>query len=275
MLFVALISAINSPEQRAHFFGLLGRSWNALLSASSSSTFGLLYYPLGGAVVGFALVVGWKHYGKSSLPWKQALAEAGLPAFVFALLTPAILALVAGSHFIVRTVFDDHQSYVRSAQQLNSRIPVLEANNLKLSKENDSLRSQPPQTITKLVEPQNLPLQIKTRQYMALDVSMALDASSPVQKGHVYQILGITNKKIAPVSVVLSCTADFRPVGPTVVIAAPNEFVSISNLIVKQTDARTLEFSADSPAWTPDTPLGFSLFTDATKGFDCTIKQKP
>jgi hypothetical protein len=119
LLLVASLSAFIVSEWRRHFFNLLSHSWELLMAASSSSTFGLLYYSIGAAVLSGGLSAVHNFLSKERI-WDKAFKEA-IPQFIIGLIVVPILALLAFSHFVVRTVYLDHQSLVAAIAQQRLR----------------------------------------------------------------------------------------------------------------------------------------------------------
>lgn len=103
-----------------HFLNLLHRSWDALVSASGTSTLGFVLWTIGITVIGWAATVAanwfdlWR--AKYNQPFRAALARsvtAGtfLAGFVF-----VFVAITYGC-FVIRTVYDDHQHLVAENRQ--------------------------------------------------------------------------------------------------------------------------------------------------------------
>jgi hypothetical protein len=162
---------------------------------------------------------------------------------------------------VVNGVNQDHNWLVGSNSALSQE-------DQRLTAENAVLRTQP-KVIVKAVQPQDMPLQISTKEYGAWSLS------SGGKAGTAYFILGMTNKTITPIRVILSCDEDFVKFDAGFLIARGDTNISIANLSVQQVDNRTFKYIRDSPAWTPESPLAFGIFTESTKGIACKIYQNP
>jgi hypothetical protein len=126
--------------------------------------------------------------------------------------------------------------------------------------------------VVKVIQANDVPMQITTKEYGGWD--MAMSANGVPQKATAYFILGLTNKTISPVHVVMTCDQEFFKFDAAYLIAT-KEPVSIVNLNQKQINSRTFEYDRDLPAWTPESPLGFGIVTLSTSGIGCKIAQKP
>ena len=100
---------------RVHFLNLLGRSWRALMSATSSSTLGFFLWTILVAVIAYfagVLAAALKLRSKGTVhPFKQALTESLLTG-IFSFLGLALLVLLAWAVFVVPTVYSEHQMFV-------------------------------------------------------------------------------------------------------------------------------------------------------------------
>jgi len=85
--------------------------------------------------------------------------------------------------------------------------------------------------------------------------------------GQVIFVEGLTNKKISPIDVVVSCNQDFLPMNQPHVGIGGIYLYSELNII----NRRAIRVKLGSPAWTPETPLGIPIFTEA-KDIECQLK---
>jgi len=87
--------------------------------------------------------------------------------------------------------------------------------------------------------------------------------------GRIIMLIAITNKTISPVDMILTCTEDFTPTdGPRLGIGG----VYLTRF-AKALNSRSAELTIGFPAWTPETPLGLPVFTEA-KDMSCELKPK-
>jgi len=172
---------------------------------------------------------------------------------------------------VILTVYQDHEQFVSTNKSIGDE-------NSKMKQENKDLRDHP-QTVTKIVtntipgkpvvvQPQDLPVRIVTKEYGAVKINV--DGKS----GTTYVILGIINRTISPVRAVLTCDEDFVVFPPYFVLSKSDPTTAVSGLHVARINNRTFEYRADQPAWAPDQPLGFNVFTEASS-INCAIDQNP
>jgi len=105
-----------------HFLNLLRRSWDALISASSTSTFGLVQWTVGITVVtswAATVAVKWREYrrGKYGQPLRKALVGSFVQS-MYLLGGITLYLFLTYVYFVGRTVYDDHQHLVAQNAQL-------------------------------------------------------------------------------------------------------------------------------------------------------------
>ena len=113
-----------------HFINLLGRSWDALVKATSTNTLGFALWTLGVAIVGWCAAVAnqwFKHWrARDSQPFRKAVVGS-LTTGISMLVGIAVLVTIAYGWFVVRTVYDDHQHLVALSGQLAESNKALSA----------------------------------------------------------------------------------------------------------------------------------------------------
>jgi len=100
-----------------HFLNLLSRSWDAMIRATGTTTLGFVVWTILIAAVGWVATIVTKWFelkrNKTSFPFRSAMRDSAW-AGVFAATGIGFLVLVAFCVFVVRTVYDDHESLVLS-----------------------------------------------------------------------------------------------------------------------------------------------------------------
>jgi hypothetical protein len=99
-----------------HFIRLLGRSWEALMRASSLSTFGFILFAFAIPILAGILTLAW-HRRRMGQPWTEA-ARNSLRPLLFTFAADAILLLITYIGSAVYVVYDDHQSLVAQNREL-------------------------------------------------------------------------------------------------------------------------------------------------------------
>jgi hypothetical protein len=252
-----------------HFSHLLQRSWETLVSATGTTTLGFVLWTLAiTAISWIAAVAGtWvqlKRAKQSIHPWREALSSSVWTG-LFLVVGISVLVTVAYGVFVVRTVYTDHLNWVASTKNLLLENRALKSKLIDLQTSLDAANSRKPV----VVQAQDLPLRITTQEYGSWAMS------NNDKPGKAYFIMGITNKTITPIRVTMTCDHDLLKFDAGFLIARKWPGLSVQQLKQTQVDARTYEYERVSPAWTPEFPLGFGIFTESTKGIDCKIFQRP
>jgi hypothetical protein len=264
ILCVVVLRHLEWHDSLLHF---LSRSWQSFVSSMSTNTLGFIMTSILIPVIGSAAVLGGLFWFKRREDFWQALRES---LVVGAFVTVAMLCLWSAMFGwnVVRIVYDDHSELVGSKTKLDSANSKLSKEIERLTSENGALKKQPqshPTVITKVVQPQDMPLSISIKEY----------GGWPAGQGKtVYFILGMTNKTISPVLVTMTCDEDFERFGPGLLSARGESNVQVMGLNQQQVDNRTFKYFRLSPAWTPESPLGFGVITES-KGIACKIYQNP
>ncbi len=107
------------------------------------------------------------------------------------------------------------------------------------------------------------PLRIQVRYYTMENEAHLADGRA----GKAFLILGVTNKQISPVNVNLICGHDIAALNMGT-LGVDGMYLAHSLNIV---DKHTLAITIGSPAWTPEQPLGVSVFTEA-KDMSCRFE---
>ena len=162
---------------------------------------------------------------------------------------------------VTLTVYQDHR-------QLASTNDSLRAEKSKLvdPKSRDDEISRLRNDISKLQgqSVEESKLRILVRYY-----GLATETTVNNKVGSVFLVEGLTNKNISPVDVELTCDQDIVPLNtPHLGVGGIYFYLEVKNLT-----SRTLEIKIGSPAWTPETPLGIPVFTEA-KDISCELKER-
>jgi hypothetical protein len=160
--------------------------------------------------------------------------------------------------FVVKTVYDDHQNLAAANQTLRSQTAKL----VDPTSRDDQISDLKEQIgeLTKGASP--TPLRILIRYYGLEHETHVNDKT-----GQVFLVEGLTNQNISPIDVVLSCNQDFLPMNQPY-LGVGGVYLNEELLII---DKRNIRVKLDSPAWTPETPLGMPIFTEA-KDIGCQLK---
>jgi hypothetical protein len=251
---------------------LLYRAWNNLTFALSTSTFSIIVFSV---VLPWLVFIGVSLYQAKILPKQEHRFRSALrTAFPSAAITAGIellVWLILFGYMVALTIYRSHNYLLASQQNLGSRVSSKDSEMAQMQATIDALRiqlAQKPAAITKAIEPRDVPLKITVKEYGGWKISAGNDA------GTVFFVFATTNKTISPVSVTMTCDRDFRKFDAGVLINRV-EIVSVLNLKIQQPDPRTFEYAADSPAWTPESGLGFGIFTESTDGIACKVFQNP
>ena len=108
------------------------------------------------------------------------------------------------------------------------------------------------------------PLKIKARVY-AIDTKTA---TFHAQRVNYFEVVAITNKSVTPVDITVSCDQDFRlmgdgpSLGRGIMVRAGEGF--------SRPDSKSVRYKIQSPAWTPDDPVGITVGTQ-TPDLNCQI----
>jgi hypothetical protein len=106
-----------------HFLNLLGRSWDAMIRATGTTTLGFVVWTVLIAAMGWAATIAAKWFelkkNKTSSPLRSALRDS-VWSCVFTACGISILVVFAFCVFVFRTVYEDHESLVVQDQKLVS-----------------------------------------------------------------------------------------------------------------------------------------------------------
>ncbi|HET7258075.1 MAG TPA: hypothetical protein VFI75_00035 [Candidatus Acidoferrum sp.] len=120
---VGILTALFDAAARSQFFNLLHRSWNALMQASSSSTFGFVLTSLGIPLVsGLLALLYFRFYKRRE--WRESLSDS-VPQALLVLGAVALVMCGAYIRMLSLTVYRDHQWQEARRQELEVRIPKL------------------------------------------------------------------------------------------------------------------------------------------------------
>ncbi len=111
-----------------HLWNVLGRSWDDMVKATGTTSLGFVVWTLALSAVGWAAGVAAKWYElkktKTAHPFNQAVRES-LRAGGFLTIGVAGLVFISFWIFLVRTVYDDHQSLVNRSNVLANKIATV------------------------------------------------------------------------------------------------------------------------------------------------------
>jgi hypothetical protein len=103
------------------FVNLLGHSWDAMIRATGTTTLGFLVWTLAATLFGWLSTVAYKWFelrrDKSSQAFRKALAGSVWPGIFTTAFFAALVAISFGA-FLVRTVYDLHQTLAYANQRL-------------------------------------------------------------------------------------------------------------------------------------------------------------
>ena len=112
------------------------------------------------------------------------------------------------------------------------------------------------------------PLRIRAVEF-GLEQKVAVQQTG--KQGRAFVVVGLTNKNISPVDVILTCNHDIEALGQPW-IGTTQRVVIVSGLDYKKIDSTSFHITVGSPAWTADSPIGMALFTEDDDTV-CSIKQ--
>jgi len=121
----AVVMALGVPSWRPYSLNLLGHSWEALMKASGTTSFGFVLYTVAIPVVAGILTAIYFRF-RLNRSWDETSRESFRSVFLF---LGSVCVVVLGAYLfnVVRTVFDDHQSLVRQNETLRTEASELEA----------------------------------------------------------------------------------------------------------------------------------------------------
>lgn len=106
-----------------HLINLLGHSWDAMTRATSTSTLGFVLWTLAITAIGWGAPIAGRWLilkrAKHDRPFRKALNDSFWPS-VFLAGGVIALVLVTFGAFILRTVFNDHQTFVMQNKTLRA-----------------------------------------------------------------------------------------------------------------------------------------------------------
>src|SRR5882757_2537008 len=106
-----------------HFLNLLSRSWEAMIRATGTTTLGFVVWTVLIAVMGWAATIATKWFGlsreKTPFAFRSAMRDSEWSG-VFNAAGIGLLVVIAFCVFVVRTVYDDHVSFVVQEAKLVS-----------------------------------------------------------------------------------------------------------------------------------------------------------
>jgi hypothetical protein len=106
-----------------HFLNLLGRSWDAMIRATGTTTLGFVVWTILITAVGWAATIAAKWFelkrNKTSFPFRSAMRDSAR-ARAFTGTGIGLLVVATFCAFVVRTVYDDHEFLVVQKQKLIS-----------------------------------------------------------------------------------------------------------------------------------------------------------
>jgi hypothetical protein len=217
-----------------HFLNLLVHSWEALMKASSWSTFGFLLFgvliPIAGGILGLAY---YRFYDQQK--WGTSVKSALAPLFLSLI---AVLFVVSGAYFyrVVQIVYDDHQYFVDRTQQLEQEKNGL-VNPKNLTDEIANLKKQ----IQVYKEQQSLEVRV---------YPLAPGSRSPNVPRMEYVLA--SGKIRTPADVDVTCDFSISDIGLNVLTPTGGSILQTNNQRLSEKQYR---LTLLSPAWAPQSPL--------------------
>src|ERR1017187_3523204 len=166
-----------------HFINLLSASWFRVLSALGTTTLAIVMFSLAIPIVTF--IVTMYAVGRSAGGVMEHLRKSAIPTLI-GLLVPCAFISVVFLCCVVKSVYDDHEVLAAKAATPPPKCPTCPT------------CPACPKTSTRVVQAQDMPQQITTKEYGAWSVTSNGKPATP------YFILGITNKTISPVRVIMT-----------------------------------------------------------------------
>ena len=243
-------------EWRPQLLGLLAHAFVSFTQYLGTNGPGWIISVVGSSVFTIIATIVLVGFVRGSVAMRQHWIETAAIALLALIGQIVLLYGPIYLRTVTRTVYDDHQAWVAKASAPKPPCPAC--------------YSCPTCTPCKACPPalgfgaeENL--KITTKTYGGFRTGNG---------DWVFFVAGSTNRTIGPVNARMTCDRDFIKLGPAIFINRGDPPGTFEGARQSQPDNRTFEYSASSPAWTPDSPLGFPIVTKSSDGIRCNIVQR-